>query len=67
MGIYSVYTGLIYNEFFSIPMQIFGGTHFRCWQPMVPKDPHNAFTNGTYGHMIDPVVSDMPSSNSFQL
>uniref|UniRef100_A0A7S0VDC6 V-type proton ATPase subunit a n=1 Tax=Polytomella parva TaxID=51329 RepID=A0A7S0VDC6_9CHLO len=30
MGFYSVFTGFMYNEFFSIPMRIFGQTHFRC-------------------------------------
>jgi len=30
MGIYSLYTGVIYNEFFSMPIEMFGPTHFYC-------------------------------------
>ena len=26
MSIFSLYTGLLYNEFFSVPMTLFGGT-----------------------------------------
>jgi V-type H+-transporting ATPase subunit a len=42
MGIYSVYTGLIYNEFFSVPMAIFGDTRFRCFEPRTAFDPASA-------------------------
>lgn len=28
MGVFSVYMGLIYNEFFSMPMAIFGKSSF---------------------------------------
>mmetsp|Transcript_13609 Transcript_13609/g.33446 ORF Transcript_13609/g.33446 Transcript_13609/m.33446 type:complete len:858 (-) Transcript_13609:923-3496(-) len=31
MAIFSIFTGALYNEFFSIPMAIFGDTRFKCW------------------------------------
>mmetsp|Transcript_11003 Transcript_11003/g.32964 ORF Transcript_11003/g.32964 Transcript_11003/m.32964 type:complete len:841 (-) Transcript_11003:131-2653(-) len=34
MAIFSLYTGLIYNEAFSIPLSVFGGTRYAC-----PSDP----------------------------
>lgn len=30
MSIFSLYTGILYNEFFSVPMTLFGGTKFVC-------------------------------------
>jgi V-type H+-transporting ATPase subunit a len=33
MSIFSIYVGLIYNEFFSIPMSLFGTTGFSCKEP----------------------------------
>lgn len=33
MAIFSIYTGFIYNEFFSVPLDIFGGTAYRCPDP----------------------------------
>lgn len=30
MSLFSIYCGLIYNEFFSIPYHIFGGSAYRC-------------------------------------
>ena len=31
MGLYSVYTGFIYNEWFSMPTYMFGKSHFACY------------------------------------
>ncbi|MEW5316803.1 MAG: hypothetical protein WDW38_008153 [Sanguina aurantia] len=33
MALFSIYTGLIYNEFFSMPMQIFGPSKWTCALP----------------------------------
>ncbi len=30
MSIFSIYTGLIYNECFSVPMAVFGRDHWAC-------------------------------------
>lgn len=30
MSLFSIYCGLIYNEFFSVPYHIFGGSAYRC-------------------------------------
>jgi len=30
MSLFSVYTGILYNEFFSMPMTLFGRSHFIC-------------------------------------
>ena len=37
MALFSLYTGLIYNEAFSIPLKIFGGTRWGC--PSNPSLP----------------------------
>lgn len=34
MAVFSLYTGLIYNEAFSIPLSVFGSTRYAC-----PSDP----------------------------
>lgn len=30
MSLFSIYCGLIYNEFFSVPFHIFGGSAYKC-------------------------------------
>lgn len=33
MAIFSIYTGLIYNEFFSVPFELFGKSAYACRDP----------------------------------
>jgi len=33
MAIFSIYTGLIYNEFFSVPFGLFGKSAYECRDP----------------------------------
>lgn len=33
MSIFSIYTGLIYNEFFSVPFELFGKSAYACRDP----------------------------------
>jgi len=40
MGIFSVFAGLIYNEAFSMPLTIFGKSHYECAHPL---EVHNGF------------------------
>lgn len=30
MALFSIYTGLIYNEFFSVPFELFGSSAYAC-------------------------------------
>lgn len=33
MSLFSIYTGLIYNEFFSVPFELFGQSAYGCRDP----------------------------------
>lgn len=33
MALFSIYTGLIYNEFFSVPFNMFGQSAYECRNP----------------------------------
>ncbi|XP_021943452.1 V-type proton ATPase 116 kDa subunit a1 isoform X2 [Folsomia candida] len=62
MGFFSMYTGLIYNDFFSKSLNIFGSEWFVPYTTMsvirekeVMLDPKNAFTDEAYPLGLDPV------------
>lgn len=38
MSIFSIYTGFVYNEFFSVPFNIFGKSAYRCADPSFSID-----------------------------
>lgn len=38
MGIFSLYTGFMYNEFFSMPMALFGKTKYKCQEDYLDAD-----------------------------
>ena len=66
MSIFSVYTRILYNEFFSMPMTLFGGSHFVCGSDpslpfsRCPEAPHtgvvmNPSMDTPYPFGLDPV------------
>ena len=79
MAVFSIYTGLLYNECFSVPMSIFGGSKWRC----DPDDPTAAtgecatqYTtgltqDGTYAFGVDPIwhgsKTELPFLNSLKM
>jgi V-type H+-transporting ATPase subunit a len=58
MGFFSMYTGLIYNDFFSLPFAIFG-SGFVKGEPDEIMNIVSYEKRWTYGFGIDPVYSSM--------
>ncbi|KAJ4807196.1 V-type proton ATPase subunit a [Rhynchospora pubera] len=73
MSIFSIYTGLIYNEFFSVPFELFGKSAYDCRDPSCS----DATTAGlikvrrTYPFGVDPEWhgsrSELPFLNSLKM
>ncbi|KAJ9132817.1 hypothetical protein P3X46_033649 [Hevea brasiliensis] len=73
MALFSIYTGLIYNEFFSVPFELFGSSAYAC-RDLSCRD---ATTEGlikvgsTYPFGVDPVWhgtrSELPFLNSLKM
>nr|XP_010934090.1 V-type proton ATPase subunit a3 [Elaeis guineensis]XP_029123038.1 V-type proton ATPase subunit a3 [Elaeis guineensis] len=73
MGLFSIYAGLIYNEFFSVPFELFGKSAYACRDPSCS----NATTVGlikvrsTYPFGVDPKWygsrSELPFLNSLKM
>ncbi|KAL2633846.1 hypothetical protein R1flu_005325 [Riccia fluitans] len=80
MSIFSIYTGFIYNEFFSVPFKIFGNSAYTCRDhPDIPWDQcESATTVGLiklgdqpYPFGLDPAWhgsrSELPFTNSLKM
>ncbi|QHN99216.1 V-type proton ATPase subunit [Arachis hypogaea] len=73
MALFSIYTGLIYNEFFSVPFELFGPSAYACHD----LSCSDATTSGlvkvrhTYPFGVDPVWhgtrSELPFLNSLKM
>ncbi|KAL7602948.1 hypothetical protein Lser_V15G18666 [Lactuca serriola] len=73
MSIFSIYTGFIYNEFFSVPYELFGQSAYACRDPSC----RDATTIGlikvreTYPFGVDPIWhgtrSELPFLNSLKM
>ncbi|KAK0575468.1 hypothetical protein LWI29_001122 [Acer saccharum] len=73
MALFSIFTGLIYNEFFSVPFELFGPSAYGCRDPSC----RDAFTIGlikvrdTYPFGVDPkwhgTRSELPFLNSLKM
>ena len=81
MSIFSLYTGILYNEFFSVPMTMFGPSTFVCpsnpsggpstWDACREAKLTGLVPTGTYGFGADPVWhgtrSELPFFNSVKM
>lgn len=73
MALFSIYTGLVYNEFFSVPFELFGRSAYSCRDASC----RDATTSGlvkvrdTYPFGVDPVWhgsrSELPFLNSLKM
>ncbi|CAN1255944.1 V-type proton ATPase subunit a3 [Linum perenne] len=81
MSIFSIYTGFIYNEFFSVPFELFGRSAYECRDPscgsFLMLGSRDSTTIGlikvgpTYPFGVDPVWhgsrSELPFLNSMKM
>ncbi|XWS21009.1 hypothetical protein CRYUN_Cryun30bG0018100 [Craigia yunnanensis] len=53
MALFSIYTGLIYNEFFSVPFELFGPSAYGCHDPSCRYQfvPQMIFLNSLFGYL----------------
>ncbi|KAG9139093.1 hypothetical protein Leryth_020775 [Lithospermum erythrorhizon] len=73
MSLFSIYCGLIYNEFFSVPFHIFGSSAFKC-RDATCSDAHTAGLikyRGPYPFGVDPSWrgsrTELPFLNSLKM
>lgn len=73
MSLFSIYCGLIYNEFFSVPFHIFGGSAYKC-RDTTCRDAHTAGLvkyQDPYPFGVDPSWrgsrSELPFLNSLKM
>lgn len=73
MSLFSIYTGLIYNEFFSVPFELFGKSAYGCRDPSC-RDSTSAGlikVRDTYPFGVDPAWhgtrSELPYLNSLKM
>ncbi|KAI9076162.1 hypothetical protein K1719_041860 [Acacia pycnantha] len=73
MALFSIYCGLVYNEFFSVPFHIFGRSAYDC-RDISCRDAHTAGLlkrHGTYPFGVDPSWrgsrTELPFLNSLKM
>ncbi|KAG1362468.1 V-type proton ATPase subunit a3 [Cocos nucifera] len=73
MAIFSIYTGLIYNEFFSVPFELFGKSAYACRDPSCSDATSVGLikVRSTYPFGVDPkwhgTRSELPFLNSLKM
>mmetsp|Transcript_12583 Transcript_12583/g.41478 ORF Transcript_12583/g.41478 Transcript_12583/m.41478 type:complete len:844 (-) Transcript_12583:81-2612(-) len=58
MALFSLYTGFLYNECFSMPLTVFGDSHYECPSPV--KDIHDCPEAYVEGLMMKPGAGPYP-------
>ncbi|XP_008783594.1 V-type proton ATPase subunit a3-like [Phoenix dactylifera] len=73
MAMFSIYTGLIYNEFFSVPFELFGKSAYACRDPSCRDATSEGLikVRSTYPFGVDPKWhgsrSELPFLNSLKM